>query len=442
VNKLRNSILYCIFILFISNCSFDNKSGIWSGKEKIEITKKEYEIIKLSEDDEIIKNELNKNIKIYLKQKTINNQEWLLSDINLSNSIPHLTFQGKIKTISKYKFNKIKKYKFTEPDLIVSKKYIIFHDKKGSILKFDKNTKLLWSKNIYNKNEKKNILEISFAVSNKTIFVSDNLGKYYALNLDTGKLIWEKKINSPFKSQIKIKSNQLFITDVNNVLWSFSTLNGKVLWNVGTQTSLISSRKKLSIVISDNSVIFSNSVGDITKVDRQNGDYIWQIPTQNTLSKISTNFLKVSDLVLQGNEIFFSNNKNQFFSINHDLGVIKWKQNVNSHLRPIIIDNLIFTVSNEGFFIVLDKESGKIIRSTYLLDKFKKKIRDQISFEGFIIASNKVFITTNIGFIIVCPILNGKTEQYVRIGKLKLSEPFISNNNLYIIKNNSIVVLN
>ncbi len=155
MNKLRNSILYCIFILFISNCSFDNKSGIWSGKEKIEITKKEYEIIKLSEDDEIIKNELNKNIKIYLKQKTINNQEWLLSDINLSNSIPHLTFQGKIKTISKYKFNKIKKYKFTEPDLIVSKKYIIFHDKKGSILKFDKNTKLLWSKNIYNKNEKK-----------------------------------------------------------------------------------------------------------------------------------------------------------------------------------------------------------------------------------------------------------------------------------------------
>ena len=192
----------------------------------------------------------------------------------------------------------------------------------------------------------------------------------------------------------------------------------------------------------DDSVIFSNSVGDITKVDLKTGDYIWQIPTRNTLLKTSINFLKSSDLVKIDNNVLLSNNKNQFYSLNSELGIFNWKQNVNSHLRPIIIDNLIFTISNEGFLIVIDFNSGQIVRATYLLSNFKKKIVERISFEGFIIASNKVFITTNIGFVIVCSIVDGQVKQSFRIGKSRLSEPFVSNNNLYIIKDNSIVVLN
>jgi len=33
IKKIKNLIFFLIFILFV-NCSFDNKSGIWSGSEE------------------------------------------------------------------------------------------------------------------------------------------------------------------------------------------------------------------------------------------------------------------------------------------------------------------------------------------------------------------------------------------------------------------------
>ena len=43
MNKKKNLIFFLIFILFV-NCSFDNKSGIWSGSE--EEKKRIYELEK------------------------------------------------------------------------------------------------------------------------------------------------------------------------------------------------------------------------------------------------------------------------------------------------------------------------------------------------------------------------------------------------------------
>ena len=99
----------------------------------------------------------------------------------------------------------------------------------------------------------------------------------------------------------------------------------------------------------------------------------WQTPTQNILIYNETNFLKTSELVHSNNELFLSNNKNEFYSIDFKTGVINWKQKINSSIRPIVIDNLLLTINDDGYLIAIDTSSGNIIRATYLLDKFNKK---------------------------------------------------------------------
>ena len=47
--------------------------------------------------------------------------------------------------------------------------------------------------------------------------------------------------------------------------------------------------------------------------------------------------------------IIFSNNRNEFYSIDLKTGSLRWKQNINSSVQPTIINNLIFTVTKEGF---------------------------------------------------------------------------------------------
>ena len=61
---------------------------------------------------------------------------------------------------------------------MISNNFIIFYDNNGSILKFNKNSELLWKTKIYNKKIRNKIFNISLAVSNKILFMADNLGKY------------------------------------------------------------------------------------------------------------------------------------------------------------------------------------------------------------------------------------------------------------------------
>ena len=52
---------------------------------------------------------------------------------------------------------------------------------------------------------------------------------------------------------------------------------------------------------------------------------------------------------------------------------------LNYPFDPSIVNDFIFTVSEEGFLIVIDSKSGKIIRSTDVFDKFKIKKRKKIA---------------------------------------------------------------
>ena len=206
--------------------------------------------------------------------------------------------------------------------------------------------------------------------------------------------------------------------------------------------SLIKSQKRLSIVAYDNKVIFNNSIGDVTAVSNLDGSLLWQTPTQSSKIYNESMFYKISDLVIKDNNLFFSDNANNFYSIDLQTGVLNWKQKVNSSLRPVILNNIILTVTNEGYFVAIDNINGNIIKSTYLLKKIKKKKRKKIKFTGFATGKNKIYLASSIGRLFIINISTGEIEDILKIDNEKISRPIIYNNNLYVTKNNSVIKLN
>ena len=193
-----------IFIFFIG-CSLNSNSKFWTEEKKIE-DNKDIKIVKIFKDTNVTKNEFNKNIKIRLDSnfKKKNFYE------NLDNNFGHTNYNGELKKISKYSFSKINDYKIYKPDPIFHEKGIIFFDSKGTIINFDFNSKLLWKKNIYTKKEKNLEPILYFAINKNYLIVADNLSKYYALDLVSGKILWTKQGKMPFNSQIKSYKDSFF----------------------------------------------------------------------------------------------------------------------------------------------------------------------------------------------------------------------------------------
>ena len=431
---------YCLLILFlfILNCSLDTKTGFWSQSEKLESENKPLEE-KLFSDAEIYEKEFNPKLKIRLKKNFKKNS--FVSNLLNNNGV--VEFNGELKKVSKYKFSKVSQFDYYQPELLITEKNtLIFFDDKGAILNFSNNDKLIWKNNIYSKNEKKQNPVLYFASNQKTLVVADTVAKYYAINLNTGKLIWSKNSSSPFNSQVKIFKDKFFVIDFENVLRCFSLKDGKEIWNVKTEKSFIKSQQKLSFIINNNKLVFINTLGDLSSIDIETGNLVWQTPTQS--SAIYENYfsLKNSDLIAENNSIYFSNNQNEFFAIDERNGVIKWKQTLNSNLRPTFADGLIFTVTLEGYLVVMDSRNGNILRMTNILGQIKNFKKKNIKPEGFIVTKDKIFLSLNNGRIIIIEILNGKTVDIIKIDNEKISRPYVLNNNMFIVRDNAILKLN
>ena len=433
MDKIFNFLLVAIFL---SGCSLNKNSSFWTSDTLEELDEKEFQ--KIFTDEEALSQELNINISLNLDSKLT---QTILSN-NLNNNDGRVNFDGLLKKSSKYKFSKIKNFYQFEPVISFDKNNIIFFDNKGTILKFNERSKLVWKKNYYSKSEKKLNPILQFANDSRFLVVADNIAKYYMLNLNTGELVWSKNNSAPFNSQIKIYKDKFFIIDFTNTLRCFSTKNGKELWNFQTETSLIRSQKKLSMVIVKDIIYFNNSLGDISAVDIKSGDLLWQLPTQKSTIYESAFSLETSDIIADENNLFFSNNNNQFFSINLNSGSFNWENTVNSNLKPTLVGNYLLSVSLEGYLIIIDKITGNIIKITDVFTKFDPKKRNEILPTGFVVGLKNIYLSTNIGRLLVIDIKSGKTISTLKVDNDKISRPSIMNKNLYLVKDNAIIKLN
>ena len=433
MNKILNFLLITILL---SGCSLNKNSSFWTSDALEELEEKKFQ--KIFTDEKTLGQELNTNISLNLGS---NLTKTILSN-NPNNNDGRVNFDGLLKKSSKYKFSKIKNFYQFEPVISFNKNNIIFFDNKGTILKFNERSKLIWKKNYYSKSEKKLNPILQFANDSRFLIVADNIAKYYMLNLNTGELVWSKNNSAPFNSQIKIHKDKFFIVDFTNTLRCYSMKNGKELWNFQTETSLIRSQKKLSMVVVKGVIYFNNSLGDISAVDIKSGDLLWQLPTQKSTIYEAAFSLETSDIIADENNLFFSNNNNQFFSIDLDSGSFNWKNTVNSNLKPTLVGNYLLSVSLEGYLIIIDKITGNIIKVTDVFTRFDPKKRNEILPTGFVVGLKNIYLSTNIGRLLVIDIKSGKTISTLKVDSDKISRPFIMNKNLYLVKDNAIIKLN
>jgi len=432
-----SNLFFFIIVLFTVNaCSLNKDSKFWTNSKIIETENlSNYE--EIFPKEETLKKEFNSNLSIKLNSK-INDSPNLN---NFLNNDGRIKFDGVMKKSSRYKFSKIKNFHQYQPDIAFYNNNIIFFDNKGSILQFSNESKLVWKKNYYSKSEKKLNPILHIANNENNLIVADNVAKIYMLDVRNGNLVWSKNNLAPINSQIKIYKDKFFIIDFSNTLRCLSLKSGQELWSIQTENSLIRSRKKLSMIIVDKNIYFNNSIGDISAVNIDNGELLWQLPTQSSLIYEAAFSLETSDLVSDKKSLFFSNNKNEFFSVDLKTGSFNWRNKINSNLRSSIINGYLFSVSIEGYLIISDKKTGNIIRVTDIFTDFNKKKRSKIKPTGFIVGTNKIYLSTTNGRLIVIDINSGKPISTLKIDNEKISKPFIHNKNLFVIKDNAIIKL-
>ena len=440
-----NFFLVLIFLLFLNSCSFDNKTGIWEN-EGISNTKdkeifKDFKKISISE--EVLNKEvlLKKDFDLKISEP-INNLSWNDIFFSLNNNLKNFRYSDSNKLLFKSKKlskNSISNYKlFSDGNLIIN-------DDKGNIIVFSTiNNKIIAKFNFYKKKFKRIKKKLNFIVENDLIFVADNLGYSYAYNYKINKIIWAKNHKIPFNSNLKLIKNKIAVSNINNSLLLLNKDNGDLLKLIPTEETFIKNQFKNNLSAdNENRLFFLNSFGSLYSVNTKNMTLNWFNNFNQSLDLTSPNIFDGSKIINTDKVIIISSGKKTFF-IDIKTGSLIKSFNFSSQKKPIVSNNYVFLISKNNFLICLDLNLKNIIYS-YDLSKikdFKNKKAKKNIYKDFVLLNNHIYIFLN-NLNVLKFDTNGKLKTTFKLPKKMNTSPIIIENSImYLSQNNKLIVLN
>ena len=437
-------IIFIILTIFLNNCSFDNKSGIWKSESG-----------SFQKDDRIFRDfkKIQSTNKLYDKTKSVDpnfifslgesfkTTKW--NDIYYENTNNYKNFSYIDQGEQVFKSKKLSKFEISK-NILYYKDIIFVKDIKGNIIFFSlSNSEKINKFNFYKKNYKKIKKKLNFVIENNIIYVSDNLGYLYAYDYIKKDIIWAKNYKIPFRSNLKINGNMLIASNQDNNLFFFDKTTGDIIKLIPTEETKINNQFISNITLSNKSTFFLNTYGSLYSINNKNLKINWFLNLNQSINLNLANPFAGSQIILFKDKLAVSSN-DFFYLINASNGSIIYKKNFSSLIRPIIISDYIFLISKNDLLISLNLNDGKILYSHDInqqISEFLNTRKRKVDYRDFMIINSKIFIFLKNGYIIKFNI-NGELDKVDKFLNNLKSRPIIIDGKIIYLSSNKILIVN
>jgi len=448
-------ILLVLLSIFLCSCSFDNKTGIWKDASKIPVESNEGKSI--SEDKSNQRYE-----DIFVKNQTFNEEKtsadpnsiiidepikisnWLEEYALPTNNISNYFYDEKNILISKSpKLSKFSdKKNFSSRNFIYYQNNLISYDHKGTVFIYSTETKKkIFEYNFYRKNFKNFDKELYLTLDKNNLYIADNLGYLYSINIETKNLVWAKNYGIPFRSNIKYLNNQIFLANQDNVIYSINAQTGDKNWQFSTNLTSLKTDFKNNLALDEinNNILFLNTSGELYSINYVNQKINWVLNFKNS-SLANDTSLFISFPIIIKNENLIVSTEQSVLSYNHLSAIRNWTLPVEPVIKPIITQNYTYVISKNNLLICVNNLSGEIIWSKSLFKEIKSKrsINKIGKFYDFKIVNNHINIYSNEGYLLSYDNTDGRLLNFKKISRNGInSKVFFINELMFLIDGNN-----
>ena len=305
------------------------------------------------------------------------------------------------------------------------------------------NQEIVLRYNFYKKKFKRNKKNLNIITENNIIYVADNLGFFYALDISSNKLIWAKNHKIPFRSNLKIKDNKIFVADTNNSLLLINKENGEKIKIIPTEEVTVKNNFINSLAANKDSFFYLNTYGSLYSISKK-GEIKWFVNLNRSLDINPNSLFSSNPLVLSQDKLIVSTDL-YLYLLDINNGSILSKIAITSFFRPLISGKNLFLVTKDYLLVSIDLDSKKIV---YSLD-VNKNIADyldtkkkSISLKSSAIINNDIFLFLDNSYLVKFSSL-GKIKEINKLpSKLNSFPIFINDSIIYLNNKNKLLLLN
>ena len=207
-----------------------------------------------------------------------------------------------------------------------------------------------------------NLYMASPLIANGKIYVAtvdeNYTGKAAIIALDgkTGKELWRFKTRNSIKNTIAIEKNNVFAQDAEGYLYAVNAETGKKAWekkmNVAALPSVIEG------LVTANGMVYAGTGKGLCAVNAETGETLWE----------NTGWAQhegtTSTITFANNKIFSGSQWAAIYANDATTGKTLWSNGKHGlsdrGASPVVINGMLYVISRSSFFVI-DAESGKIV---------------------------------------------------------------------------------
>lgn len=422
--------LFFLLIGQLTGCS-----GWWGGEEGSRLPGERIavmpELTKIESDARL------KNLEIRLP-KPFRNNEWKQAGGNSHHVMHHLAAKGPFKEIwdtDVGKGSNKRRQLIGEP--VISDGKIFTIDTNAVIQALDSQTgRKLWKRKIKPKKSQETDGTLGGGISlfGQFLVASTGFGSVICINSGTGKTVWRVNVGAPVRSAPTIFKKRVFVVTLENKTFALNLINGQKLWlhsGISETAMLYGGASPAAI---GSTVVVSYSSGELFALRLENGRQIWRdsltaLKRTDPISAIA--HIRGRPIIDRG-MVIASANSGRTVAIDLRTGVRIWERYIGSSQNPWLIGDFIFLITNGSRLVCLTRKMG-LVKWVSQLPRFEDmdKRENPIYWTSPLIAGDRLLIGGSNGEVWSISPYTGKKQFKAKLSDPIFIAPVIANETIY-----------
>jgi outer membrane protein assembly factor BamB len=276
------------------------------------------------------------------------------------------------------------------------------------------------------------------------LFVTTGFGELFALNGETGEVMWRTQSAVAFSNAPTVRAGRIYVASQDSRLQAFSAEDGVLLWDHSAIDEGATIMGATSAAVNEQAVVAGFNSGEVVALSPINGQVAWN----ESLTSRGTQVTPLSQLnaivgrpVIDRDRIYVTSHGGRTAAIDLRSGERIWTTDVGSIETPWTIGDFVLLISLEGELVALSREQGRV-RWISQLPAFEDPDdrEGRINYAGPILAGGRIILASSDGQVLSLNPTNGELIETVEIGAPVNVAPVVADGTLYLLSDDGALI--
>ncbi len=257
------------------------------------------------------------------------------------------------------------------------------------------------------------------------LFAATGYGTVVALDANSGKPVWTKKLEIPIREAPTAAEGRVFVVNSESELYCFNATDGSMLW---TQKGLPENAAVLtsaSPAVAGNLVFVPFPSGEITAIDIRSGQPKWtETLARGNINNSATAIGEAARPVVDHDAVFAMSLGGQLIATSREKGERLWTREIRGSQSPWVAGDTVFAVDTTGKLVALNRKDGKA--------RWVTALPGDARWSGPVLAGGRLWLASAKGLLVGVDAVTGSIATQTDIGTPVLITPVVAEGRLYV----------